>query len=63
MDTCLIEREIDAVQQWLKSDKLFHAMRDSPEHYTPILGGLWGFANKRNKTLANRLFNTIIDNK
>lgn len=61
MDTCLIEREIDAVQQWLKSDKLFHAMRDSPEHYTPILGGLWGFANKRNKTLANRLFNTIID--
>jgi len=38
VDSCLLQREIDAVNEWLKSDKLFHIMRDSPEHYAPILG-------------------------
>ena len=38
IDSCILQREIDAVNEWLKSNKLFHIMRDSPEHYTPILG-------------------------
>lgn len=38
-------REVQAVREWLKSDKDFHVMRDHPSHDMPILGGLWGARN------------------
>jgi hypothetical protein len=38
----LNQREKDAVDEWLKSDKGFHIMRDHPYHTTEILGGMWG---------------------
>ncbi len=41
-DSRLTSREALAVDQWLQSDKLFHVMRDHPEHNTEILGGMWG---------------------
>tara|TARA_R110000851_G_scaffold107051_1_gene227024 strand:+ start:17209 stop:17865 length:657 start_codon:yes stop_codon:yes gene_type:complete len=41
-DSRLTNREFEAVSQWLNSDKLFHTMRDHPEHNTEILGGMWG---------------------
>ena len=41
-DSRISERETLAVDQWLKSDKLFHIMRDHPYHNVPILGGMWG---------------------
>ncbi len=41
-DSRLTNREALAVNQWLQSDKLFHVMRDHPEHNTEILGGMWG---------------------
>ena len=41
-DSRLSYREKAAVDDWLKSGKLFHIMRDHPEHNTSILGGMWG---------------------
>lgn len=45
-DSRLNLREKNAVDEWLKSSKTFHIMRDHPHHGFPILGGMWGF--KRN---------------
>lgn len=42
-DSRLSMREKYAVDEWLKSDKTFHIMRDHPHHGYPILGGMWGF--------------------
>lgn len=41
-DSRLNKREKEAVDEWLKSDKTFHIMRDHPYHGTEILGGMWG---------------------
>lgn len=44
-DSRLSQRERDAVDAWLASDKDFHVMRDHPWHDVPILAGLWGVRN------------------
>ena len=41
-DSRLNNREKEAVNEWLNSDKGFHIMRDHPYHTTEILGGMWG---------------------
>ena len=41
-DSRLTFREKFAVDEWIKSNKLFHIMRDHPYHGTEILGGMWG---------------------
>jgi hypothetical protein len=41
-DTRIWNREVIAVNEWLNSGKLFHIMRDHPEHCTTILGGMFG---------------------
>lgn len=44
-DSRISQREVDAVNEWLASDKDFHIMRDHPCHLVPILGGMWGSRN------------------
>lgn len=44
-DSRISKREINAIEEWLKSDKDFHIMRDHPYHSVPILGGMWGCRN------------------
>ena len=41
-DSRLNIREKNAVDEWLKSDKSFHIMRDHPWHRIEILAGMWG---------------------
>jgi len=41
-DSRLNLREKSAVDQWMKSSKEFHIMRDHPWHTALILGGMWG---------------------
>tara|TARA_R110000824_G_scaffold47584_3_gene135333 strand:- start:231 stop:911 length:681 start_codon:yes stop_codon:yes gene_type:complete len=41
-DSRLNLREKAAVDEWMDSDKGFHAMRDHPWHGYPVLGGMWG---------------------
>ena len=37
-DSWITQREKDSVDVWLKSNTLFHVMRDHPYHGVPILG-------------------------
>lgn len=41
-DTRIWEREVISVNEWLKSDKLFHIMRDHPFHKSVIMAGMFG---------------------
>ena len=41
-DSRLSIREKKAVDEWLKSNKSFHIIRDHPKHEIEILGGMWG---------------------
>ncbi|XP_066950663.1 uncharacterized protein [Macrobrachium rosenbergii] len=41
-DSPILQREVDAVNEWLQSGKCFHVMRDHPFHGTFMLAGLWG---------------------
>jgi hypothetical protein len=41
-DSRITEREKLALDEWLKSDKLFHIMRDHPHHTFDILAGMFG---------------------
>jgi hypothetical protein len=41
-DTRILFREKMAVEAWLKSNKLFHIMRDHPYHKSKIMGGMFG---------------------
>lgn len=43
-DSRIQPREMLAVEEWLRSGKTLHIMRDHPNHLTPILGGMWGLA-------------------
>jgi len=36
------KREVNAVNEWITSEKPFHIIRDNHYHYVPILGGTWG---------------------
>ena len=42
LDSLINQREKDAVQEWLASDKAFHFMRDHPAHSIEVLGSGWG---------------------
>jgi hypothetical protein len=41
-DSRLSDREYQAVQVWLNSDKQFHCMRDHQAHVWPVMAGMWG---------------------
>lgn len=60
-DFCLVERERDAVNEWLSLGTLFHVMRDHPLHDMFMLAGLWGFANGKDRNLALQVFNNIFN--
>lgn len=44
-DSRINYREKSAVDEWLNSNKTFHLMRDSHNHYYPIMGGMFGIKN------------------
>jgi len=41
-DSRITQRESMAVQEWISTGKGYHAMRDHPQHGTPLCGGMWG---------------------
>lgn len=42
LDSPVLDREIAAMKEFEKSDKMFHIMRDHPLHTARIVGGMWG---------------------
>jgi len=41
-DSRITDREMNLVEEWIKSDKTFHIIRDHMAHRIEILGGTWG---------------------
>ncbi|CAG0889335.1 unnamed protein product [Darwinula stevensoni] len=67
-DSLVIDRERDAVREWLESDSMVHAMRDHPRHGRHILAGMWGAKTFMNRSLmasltAKMLFETHLDHE
>ncbi|XP_076046063.1 uncharacterized protein LOC143028183 isoform X2 [Oratosquilla oratoria] len=58
-DSLIHAREVDAVNEWLKSGKTFHTMHDHPHHGALILAGLWGCRNK-DKELMTSIRNKLL---
>ena len=58
-DTRFLLREKLAVDEWLNSDKLFHIMRDHPDHECLIQGGMFG----TKKILSISSWYNLINNK
>lgn len=56
-DSRLNEREKDAVNEWINSDKDVHIMRDHPYHGFAMLGGMIGF-----KQPIFNMLRTCLDN-
>ena len=49
IDSHISMRERNAVDEWIKSDKLFHIMRDHPSHTKySMSGGMWGGVHIKN---------------
>lgn len=61
LDSPLTQREIDAVNDWLSSNKAWHVMRDHPLHVAPMLGGMWAFRPAFNRTFAENLRKKMLD--
>jgi hypothetical protein len=40
-DSAIYQREVDAVAEWLASNKTFHLMRDHPQHCLFFVGCRW----------------------
>ena len=47
VDTRILPREVEAVNEWLASGRTLHIMRDHPRHEMPIMGGMWGCRTPR----------------
>lgn len=41
-DSRIYERDRACIEDFVNSDKLFHIIRDHPNHHHPIMGGMWG---------------------
>jgi hypothetical protein len=42
LDSPITHREVAAVNEWERSGKVLHIMRDHPKHEVPIMAGMWG---------------------
>ncbi|KAK8724676.1 hypothetical protein OTU49_011205 [Cherax quadricarinatus] len=44
-DSPILQREVDAVDDWISSGKCFHVMRDNAHHGVSMVAGTWGGCN------------------
>lgn len=62
-DTRILPREVLAVDEWLKSGKTFHIMRDTIYHRYSIIGSLFGMRKGINIKMACLILDSNIDNE
>ena len=55
LDATMIQREVDAVEQWKRSNATIHIMRDHPEHGWQILAGMFGMKQDTAKSKNDAL--------
>ena len=55
-------REWAAVNEWLRSNRTYHVMRDHFGHHVPMCGGLWGmrFTNKSDRWKIANIFDQML---
>jgi len=56
-DSRISEREVSAINEWIRSEREFHIIRDHPNHLTPIMGGMWGCRTKVFKEIGFKMKN------
>jgi len=61
LDSPLLQREEDAVEYWLNTDKIMHVMRDHLLHKIPILGGMWCFRNYKDRKLGQQILKLLLE--
>ena len=62
LDVDIYKREEDAVQDWIRTNKTLHSMRDHPDHGAVILGGMWCYRTINNIAKATRILELILKN-
>lgn len=62
-DSRLSTREAAAVAEWLASGAEFHIIRDHPEHYMPMMAGMWGCTAAGAARIADSIPTTDHDNR
>ena len=55
LDAKMIQREVDAVEEWKQSKATIHIMRDHPQHGWSILGGMFGIKQDTTKSKKDAL--------
>jgi hypothetical protein len=60
IDSRINQRDEKAVNEWLESGKTLHIMRDHPHHHYKILGGMWGFNNRRERLQIETLIGIFL---
>ena len=55
-------REVEAVNEWVHSDKSFHIMRDHPYHQTLMMGGMWGIKSGSLRIPMTNLIEKYLEN-
>lgn len=60
LDSPLLQREANAVQEWMVSGKLMHVMRDHPKHGVPVMGGMWCFRPSLDSTLGRTALTILL---
>ena len=55
VDSVISNREVNAINDWISSDRLFHIMRDWWTHTDLILAGMWGGVGGTLPDLSNEL--------
>lgn len=59
-DSRITDREVICINEWLKSNKKFHIIKDHNQHYNvPIMAGMWGMKGKLDKTLFDNMISFI----
>lgn len=59
-DSVIWRREVDAVDEWLRSNYTFHLMRDHRKHNHLILAGMWGAKLYQRRDLIEGLTRALI---
>ncbi|RNA06164.1 hypothetical protein BpHYR1_027956 [Brachionus plicatilis] len=61
--SCLISRETAAVDEWIKSRKIFHIMRDHPSQDKEVIDGQWGVFTWLDRNVSRYLFSVSTDQR
>nr|XP_053653658.1 uncharacterized protein LOC128703130 [Cherax quadricarinatus] len=61
-DAPILQREVDAVHQWIASGKCFHVMRDFEGHVVKMLAGMWGGCNTWQANNATPVRDSMLNN-